>query len=113
MMDVMLYMFQLLVVVPLVIVQTHNWAIVPTMLAIDMAMISLLAIFASVMAKRASMLAALPSFYVLRWIELGVFLGAFIEVVIFRKYREKRVGWDTEGRRYALSAEALKDTATV
>jgi hypothetical protein len=113
MMDVLLYMFQILVVVPLIVVQTHNFAIIPTMLAIDVGLISLLAIFASIAAKRVSMLAALPSFYLLRWVELSVFLAAFVEVVVLHKYREKGVGWATEGRRYALSAEALKDTATV
>lgn len=113
MMDVLLYMFQLLVVVPLVVVQTHNFMILPTMLAIDMALLSLLAIFASVMAKRVSILAALPSFYVLRWVELVVFVSAFVEVILLRKHREKRVGWDVKGRRYALSADALRDTAVV
>ncbi len=113
MMDVLLYMLQLLVVVPLVIAQTHNFMILPTMLALDVGMISLLAIFASVMAKRASMLAALPSFYMLRWVELAVFVSAFVEVVVLHRYREKQVGWDVKGRRYALSAEALKDTAAV
>lgn len=111
MMDVFLYMFQLLVVMPMVILQTHNFMVLPTMLAIDFGLISLLAIFASVMVKRLSILAALPSFYLLRWVELSVFLAAFVEVVILHKHGEKRVGWDVKGRRYALSAEALKDTA--
>lgn len=111
MLQLVFYLFQLLILVPFVIIATGNWMIVPAIIIADFVVLGWLAIFSSAAAKRISILSALPYFYFLRWLELGIFLKAFVEVVILKRFRGEIRGWQTEGRRYALDIAALKDTA--
>jgi hypothetical protein len=90
---------------------TGRWQVVPLIILSDFIVLSWLALFSAAAAKRISILSALPYFYFLRWLELGIFLKAFVEVVILKRFRAEMRGWQTEGRRYALNAAALKDTA--
>jgi cellulose synthase/poly-beta-1,6-N-acetylglucosamine synthase-like glycosyltransferase len=108
-----LYLVQMLVVAPFLIIRTGNFAILPTFLMLDFFVVSLLAFFSAAATKRLNVLASLPYYYFLRWVELGIFLAAFFEVMILRRYKSEKTlkGWKTEGRRYALSGLALKDTA--
>jgi cellulose synthase/poly-beta-1,6-N-acetylglucosamine synthase-like glycosyltransferase len=105
------FLFQMLVLVPYIIATTHQWLILPIILILDFFVVSLLAFFSALATHRLNILASLPYFYFLRWLEVAIFVKAFIEVVLFHKFRETAKGWQTEGRRYALSALALKDTA--
>jgi len=111
MIQLVFYLFQLLVLVPLVILATGRWIVIPIIILSDFIVLGWLALFSATAAKRLSILSALPYFYFLRWLELGIFLKAFVEVVIMKRFREEIKGWQTEGRRYALDAAALKDTA--
>jgi hypothetical protein len=47
----------------------------------------------------------------MRMVELFIFLKAFVEVIVLRRFKEQIVGWQTEGRRYSLDSNALKDAA--
>jgi cellulose synthase/poly-beta-1,6-N-acetylglucosamine synthase-like glycosyltransferase len=105
------YLFQMGVLVPYVIATTGKWIVLPIILILDFFIVSLLAFFSALAIRRMSALASLPYFYFLRWLELSIFLMAFVEVVILRRFKQSAKGWSTEGRRYALSALALKDTA--
>ncbi len=105
------FLFQMLVLVPYIIATTGQWLVLPVILILDFFVVSLLAFFSAMTTRRLNILASLPYFYFLRWLEVGIFVKAFFEVVVFRKFRASAKGWQTEGRRYALSALALKDTA--
>jgi cellulose synthase/poly-beta-1,6-N-acetylglucosamine synthase-like glycosyltransferase len=109
--QVALYMLELGVFAPYIIYRTGKWIIIPSIILGDFVVLAWLAIFSSVAAKRVSILSALPYFYLLRWLELGIFVKSFVEVVILRKIKSGVKGWQTEGRRYALDAAALKDAA--
>lgn len=111
MFQVLFYLFELGVVVPYIIITTGHWIVIPAMIVGDFLVLAWLALFSAAAAKRLSILSALPYFYFLRWLELFIFLKAFVEVVILKKFRSEIKGWQTEGRRYALDAVALKDTA--
>ena len=111
MLQLLFYMFQLTILVPLVIAATGRWTIIPLIAMGDFVVLAWLALFSAAAAKRLSILSALPYFYFLRWLELGIFLKAFIEVVVLKRFRQEIRGWQTEGRRYALDTAALKDTA--
>jgi poly-beta-1,6-N-acetyl-D-glucosamine synthase len=111
MLQLLFYLFELGILVPYVIITTGRWMIIPFIIASDLVVLAWLALFSATAAKRMSILAALPYFYFLRWLELGIFLKAFVEVVILKQFREEMKGWQTEGRRYALDATALKETA--
>ncbi len=111
MLQLVFYLLQLFILVPIIIIATGNWKIIPAIIVADFIVLCWLAIFSSAAAKRLAILSALPYFYVLRWLELAIFLKAFVEVVILKRFREEIRGWQTEGRRYALDVAALKDTA--
>jgi poly-beta-1,6-N-acetyl-D-glucosamine synthase len=109
--EVMATLLQFAVLLPWVIWTTHNWLLAPLMFMTDFAVVVLTALFATVAAKRLSIVTALPMFYVLRWTEISIFVWAFIEIMLLRRYRVKTIGWQVAGRRYQLNPEALKDVA--
>lgn len=103
------YLFQLFIIGPLLIVSAHSLEAVLTILAADFVAIVVLAIFSAIAARRLIILLSLPYFYVLRCIELAVFIWAFIEVIILRRFNSTTHGWKTEGRRYEIASANLKD----
>lgn len=107
----LLYIFQYWIFLPYLVITMGNLLAVPVMLAADFIVVGLTALFAAGMSKRWTVLAALPYFYILRWIEIYIFFASFFEVMVLGKYKSAPLGWDTEGRRYALNANALQDAA--
>jgi hypothetical protein len=57
------------------------------------------------------LIGALPYFYFLRWIEIAIYIRAFFEVVILKRFQDEVIGWSTAGRRYEISKQALIDVA--
>jgi len=111
MLQTILFLIQSFVLLPVILASTHNWMIIPVMIAADIVVNGSIALTASVVAKRWMLIGALPYFYFLRWSEIVVYLIAFVEVIILRKFRDNTAGWSTEGRRYQLSKQALLDVA--
>jgi cellulose synthase/poly-beta-1,6-N-acetylglucosamine synthase-like glycosyltransferase len=112
MLQPLFYLIQIFVLLPIIILATDNLAIIPAFLAADFVVMSLIALASSVAVKRWSLLGAMPYFYFLRWLEIGIFIMAFIDIMLLGKFQSEITGWETEGRRYKLSSLALKDTAT-
>ncbi len=104
-----LFLFQVLVFVPLVIALTGNWLILPVIFAIEIIVNGGIALAATAITRRWNLIGALPYFYFLRFLEIGIHLMAFVEVMILGRFKTKSLGWDTEGRRYKLSNAALID----
>ncbi|HLG91230.1 hypothetical protein A3E49_01190 [Candidatus Saccharibacteria bacterium RIFCSPHIGHO2_12_FULL_49_19] len=105
------YLLQMFILMPLVLLATGNWLVLPAVFAADFIVVSAIALVSSVAAKRWMLLGSMPYFYFLRWIEIGVFVTAFFEVIILGRFSSEMTGWDTSSRRYELSNQALKDTA--
>ena len=42
-------------------------------------------------------------------VEVAVYLVAFVEIMILRRFQSESRGWGTEGRRYKLDSSALAD----
>lgn len=112
MLQTVFFMIQIGILLPVVIYLTGEWMLIPVAIAADVVLNSLIAIWASFAAKRWNMLGAIPYFYFLRWVEIIIYLKAFIEVIVFGGYKEEMKGWGTEGRRYALSADALSEVSS-
>lgn len=111
--EALAYFVQMGIVVPYLIYRTGNWLILPLMLSLDFIVMGIIALVSAAASKRLTILAALPTFYILRNIELAIYLKAFFEIVVFKKFRTQETStWDTEGRRYALDSSALQDTAS-
>ena len=111
MLQTVLFLLQLFVLAPLVVAVTGNWWIIPVFIAADIILNGFIALAASVIAKRWTLIGALPYFYFLRWIEISIHVIAFVEVMILHKYQETITGWSVASRRYKVSAEALLDVA--
>jgi poly-beta-1,6-N-acetyl-D-glucosamine synthase len=108
-----LFLMQLVVGLPVAAAMAGDWFIWPTAVLINFAIMSLFAVGVAAIGKRPSILLGLPGFYILSLTELVLFLRAYIDVVMLRRFRTKIVGWNTEGRRYEVNKAALKDTAGV
>ena len=112
MLELLFYLIQIFVLLPYIVLETHKWQIIPIVIASDYIVTCALAIFSAVASKRAAILGSLPYYYFLRWIEIGITVIAYFEVVCLRKFRGGDTkGWSTKGRRYAIDAKALRDTA--
>lgn len=103
------FLFLLFALLPYIIATTGSWLIIPVMIAADIVMTSAVALGSSVVSKRWNLLGALPYFYFLRWVEVAVYLVAFVEVMILKRFQSESRGWGTEGRRYKLSQDAMAD----
>ena len=107
-----IFLLEVLVFVPLFITLTGNWYIIPTIMAIEIIVNGGIALISTMLLKRWNMIGALPYFFFLRYIEIGIHIMAFVEVMILSKFSEQIIGWTTEGRRYELSKTALLDVAS-
>lgn len=102
----LLYIF---IALPIILVMTQNWMLIPVAIAADIIVTGIIALGSSAIAKRWNLLGAVPYFYFLRWLEIGIYVKAFVEVMILRRFQTEIRGWGTEGRRYKLTANALQD----
>jgi cellulose synthase/poly-beta-1,6-N-acetylglucosamine synthase-like glycosyltransferase len=109
MLQTVVFLLQLLVLVPLAVWPMHDPMYIPVAVTADFILNSLIAIWASVVIRRWNLLGALPYFYFLRWVEIGIYLWSGFEILILKRFQEEPKGWATEGRRYALDAAALQD----
>lgn len=113
MLELLFYLIQMFVLLPYIVILTGRWQIIPIVIGSDFLVTCALAVFSAVAARRAAILGSLPYFYFLRWVEIGTVVIAYFEVIAMRKFRAQTFkGWSTKGRRYALDAKALKDTAS-
>ena len=109
MLQTLYFLLLLFFLLPFIIVTTQSWLIIPVMIAADVIMTSAIALGSSIVVKRWNLLGSLPYFYFLRWMEIAVYLVAFVEVMILRRFQAESRGWGTEGRRYKLSKAAMAD----
>lgn len=100
---------QLLVLLPIYLAVTGNWLIIPVAFAYDFIFTSFVIVASAVMVKRWNIVGALPYFYILRTLEIGMFYCAWVEIYLLGRYKNEAKGWGTEGRRYKISSHALKD----
>jgi biofilm PGA synthesis N-glycosyltransferase PgaC len=96
------YLLQLFILYPLLAIN-HN-AGIAQLLAYDVLMYATFAMFAALYLRKPTVLIYFPLFYILKALEVAAFLLAAIEILLLGKFKEKVVGWSTEGRRYALES---------
>lgn len=107
--ETIFYLAQLGIVIPYFIFLQHNLHHMHILLLGDVTILCVLTILSAIAAKRLSILYALPYYYPMRILELAIFLQAFVEVIVLKKFRKQMRGWETSGRRYQLNENALKD----
>jgi hypothetical protein len=111
MLQTVLFLLQLFVLFPYILITTQNWMVIPVVIAADIIVNGAIALFSSATAKRWNLIGALPYFYFLRWLEIGIYIIAFVEVMLLGRFQTETIGWSTTGRRYKLSEQALLDVA--
>lgn len=111
MVQTLLFLLQVFILMPVLVYLTGSWLIIPAVIAADIVMNGMIALFASALAKRWMLIGALPYFYFLRWVEIFAYIVAFFEVIVLRRFQDEVIGWSTAGRRYELSQQALMDVA--
>jgi len=108
MMESTYYLCQLLIILPLLALVGHNPQAALMLFTADFTAIVALAAFSAVAAKRPVIMTTLFYFYILRLFELAIFIQAFIEIIVLRKFKTVARGWDTEGRRYEIPADEIE-----
>mgnify|MGYP002132498379 CR=1 FL=1 len=111
MLQAVLYLLQMFILMPYLIITNHNWMYLPVALTADFILTGTITLASSVVIKRWNLFGTMPYFYLLRWTEIAIFVTAFVEVMILKRFQVVAHGWSTAGRRYQVSAEALKDVA--
>lgn len=88
------------ILLPYMAFRTHS----PTVLAIaflmDVGLMFGLTLLTALKAGRHDIMSAFPQIYLYRWLTLIVFLRAFFEVVVLKRFRTTEGIWGTAGRRY-------------
>ena len=75
------------IILPLAISRTHNWMLLLAAIAADYLLNTILVFCVCLSNRRHWFMGTLPYFYLLRWVELGLYLWAFVEVIGFDRYQ--------------------------
>ncbi|MDX1766261.1 MAG: glycosyltransferase family 2 protein [Candidatus Saccharimonadales bacterium] len=98
-----IFVFALFFIIgPLSAFLTGNWTFLSLLFLYHVVTMMLGILAMSVVAREFSMLLFFPRYYVMRWLNLLVFLFAFVEVELLGKHKPGDNRWSTVGRRYAI-----------
>jgi cellulose synthase/poly-beta-1,6-N-acetylglucosamine synthase-like glycosyltransferase len=93
--------------VPYLTLVRHTPAVIATAFVIDVFITYILCFLTALRSRRWDILGAFPHVYVLRWISLAVFIKAFTEIIVLRKFRTSDGKWENATtRRYVMDAPA-------
>lgn len=83
----------------------NGGAFLATVFIMDVLLTYMITLFTAMRSKRWEVLSAFPVVYALKWVSLGVFIKAFVEVMILGKFRlaEGKWGDNETGRRYQIA----------
>ena len=92
--------------VPYIYFWRQNESVIAAAFLVDVAVTFGIVLLSAMRTRRWDIVGAFPHIYILRWLSLGVFLKAFIEVIVLRKYgHEEHGSWDNNSsRRYVVSS---------
>jgi len=77
--------------------------VIASAFVVDVMVTFVITLMAAARTKRWDVVSGFPQVYILRWVSLGVFLKAFVEVVILGKYRHTDGKWENRAtRRYVV-----------
>lgn len=89
--------------VPYLAVARHRPDVIASAFVVDVFVTFIINLLVAMRSGRLDVIGAFPQIYLLRWVSLAVFLRAFTEVVILRKFRNTVGVW--ENNRYVLNPE--------
>lgn len=86
-------------VLPILALITGNIAILAASLLSDIVMMFMSVLFAAIRSGRWDIMQSFPITYGMRWLQLGIFIKSFVEVVFLGRFRKASDGWETVARR--------------
>lgn len=93
-------LFSYFVMLPYMAIRYHSADVIANAFLIDVAVMFAITISVAVKAKRMDIISAFPQIYAYRFVTLGVFMKAFWDVMVMRKYAVTEGVWGTAGRRF-------------
>lgn len=97
-----------LLVLPALAVWTSNYPPLALLFLNDLLIFLGVTMWVAGKQKRADVLGAFPLFYILRFVNLYVFVVSWYEIVVRRRFQSASPGWSTAGRRYRIATKALQ-----
>jgi cellulose synthase/poly-beta-1,6-N-acetylglucosamine synthase-like glycosyltransferase len=95
-----LMFFNYAVVLPFMAYRMQSPHVIAVAFLTDVMLMFILTLLMAMKAGRMDILSAFPHIYIYRWVTLYVFLKAYVEVMILRKFKTSEGIWGTAGRRY-------------
>jgi hypothetical protein len=100
-------LFNYCLLLPALALIRHDVSILALTFLIDVALTLWLTLMVAAWTRRYDIISAFPQIYYYRWISLLVFVKAFVEVMLLRRFRAAQTGgWETASRRYVSPANA-------
>lgn len=101
----LLFFVNYFVWVPYLIMRHQSVNVLATIFVYDLILTFIITMLVAARIRRFDIVSAFPIIYGLRWVGMAVFLKAFVEVIVLRKFRVTKGTWDNgANRRYALPA---------
>lgn len=95
-----LFFVNYLVILPIISLERHSPQVFALAFLADVTLTMLFAIGVAMRSGRWDILSAFPYIYLLRWLQLTIFMKALLEILVLRKFKVSDGTWSTAGRRY-------------
>lgn len=103
----LLFFASYLILVPALAIGRRNPAIIASAFLVDVMIAFVINLLVSIRSRRWDIMSAFPHIYIFRWVSLLLFMRAFVEVIMLRKYRNISNVWGGEGpKRYKVEVTA-------
>lgn len=107
----LLFFSSFFILLPILALSRDPANLVATTFLMDVAITLGIVVAVALKTRRWGILAAYPLIYWLRWVSLFVFMRAFFDVIIRRKYLVSEGVWGTSGRRYKSNIDLVTTAA--
>lgn len=94
----LLFFLSYFVFIPFLIVRNGSADILAMTFLYDVFITGMITLLVAIKAKRYDIIAAFPHIYIFRFVSLYVFLKAFVEVIILRRFQHTDGAWSTVAR---------------
>ena len=99
----MMLVLNYLVLLPYLAITHRSVGVLAIAFLYDVAMMFILTLLVAMKAARGDILSAFPQIYFYRWVTMYVFVRAFIEVVVLRKFRATAGHWENKRYKSAMT----------
>ena len=94
----LLFFFSYFIFIPFLVVKNGTADVLALTFLYDVFVTAMITLLVAMKAKRFDILAAFPHIYIFRFVSLYVFLKAFVEVIILRRFKHTDGAWSTVTR---------------